>query len=263
MKSWEAQLVFAIFFLLASVCLFFFVFTRGALLLRALSSDSRSASSHVYPMYSNMWLIKMVDFQPVIAAILLFQYDALVSRIVAEITRSTTTNMRVLVTSCAFGDVIPRVVRASVEAGARRILVTDLIPNELTHARGKLGADADRVEFALDNATSLNERDGTVDINVIFFLLHELPHPMKSQALHEAGRVLAPGGKLLLAEFHRPTAPILRTLSRMYFTVFEPLGLALWNTHDPVRCLEEMGGWSCERSTYLFGNFQVVVATRH
>jgi ubiquinone/menaquinone biosynthesis C-methylase UbiE len=263
MKNWEAQLVFAIFFLLASISLFFFVFTRGALLLRAISTGSQGESSHVYPMYSNMWLIKMVDFQPVIAAILLFQYDALVSKIVAEIAHAAVANMRVLVTSCAFGNVIPRVVRASVEAGARRILVTDLIANELTHAHSKLGADADRVEFVLDNATSLKEPDGTVDINVIFFLLHELPHPMKIQALREAGRVLAPGGKLLLAEFHRPTVPILQALSWLYFTVFEPLGLALWSTHDPVRCLEEMGGWTCERSTYLFGNFQVVVATKH
>lgn len=262
MKSWEAQLVFAIFFLLATISLFFFVFTRGALLLRALSADGRDESSHVYPMYSNMWLIKLVDFQPVIAAILLFQYDALVSKIVSEIAQAGTANMRVLVTSCAFGNVIPRVVRASVEAGASRILVTDLIPNELTNARSKLGADADRVEFVLDNATSLKERDGSVDINVIFFLLHELPHPMKILALREAGRVLAPGGKLLLAEFHRPTAPVLRALSWMYFTVFEPLGLALWSSHDPVRCLEEIGGWSCGRSTYLLGNYQVVVATK-
>ena len=158
-------------------------------------------------MYSNMWLIKLVDFQPVIAAILLFQYDALVSKIVSEIAQAGTANMRVLVTSCAFGNVIPRVVRASVEAGASRILVTDLIPNELTNARSKLGADADRVEFVLDNATSLKERDGSVDINVIFFLLHELPHPMKILALREAGRVLAPGGKLLLAEFIAPRRP--------------------------------------------------------
>ena len=48
----------------------------------------------------------------------------------------------------------------------------------------------------------------------------------------------------------------------MYFTVFEPLGLALWSSHDPVRCLEEIGGWSCGRSTYLLGNYQVVVATK-
>lgn len=262
MKSWEGQLAFCIFLIPALIGLFFFVFTRGALLLRAMSPERNADSAHVYPMYSNMWLIKLVDFQPVIAAILLFQYDRLVSRIVAEIGRSPMVPMRVLVTSCAFGNVIPRVVRASVDAGANRIVIADLIPNELIHARSKLAADVEGLEFTVENAISLKEQDGSMDINVMFFLLHELPHPMKIQALREAGRVLAPGGKLLLAEFHRPQFWGLRMLSWLYFKTFEPLGLALWTTHDPVHCLEEIGGWTCERSTCLYGNFQVVVATR-
>jgi len=48
-----------------------------------------------------------------------------------------------------------------------------------------------------------------------------------------------------------------------YFKVFEPLGLALWDSHDPVAVLEGMGGWTVERQTYFFGNFQVVTATKH
>ena len=63
--------------------LFFFVATRGALIVRGLSAGPRSSESHVYPIYSNMRLIKMVDFQPIISAILLFQYHRLVSKIVA------------------------------------------------------------------------------------------------------------------------------------------------------------------------------------
>ena len=82
------------------------------------------------------------------------------------------------------------------------------------------------------------------------------------KALSEAGRMLAPGGKLLLAEFHRPEPRVLRALSWTYFKVFEPLGLALWDTHDPVKCLEAMGGWRCERTTYFCGNFQVITATK-
>lgn len=34
------------------------------------------------------------------------------------------------------------------------------------------------------------------------------------------------------------------------------------DTHDPVRRLTAMGGWCGERSTYFFGNFQVVTATK-
>jgi ubiquinone/menaquinone biosynthesis C-methylase UbiE len=104
--------------------------------------------------------------------------------------------------------------------------------------------------------------DGAVAANVIFFLLHELPHHLKGRALREAGRVLAPGGKLFLAEFHRPDSRVLRGFSWLYFKVFEPLGLALWSTHDPVALLEGSGEWEFERTTCCLGNFQVIVATK-
>jgi ubiquinone/menaquinone biosynthesis C-methylase UbiE len=262
MNSWMLTGAFALFFLLASTGLFFFVVTRGALVLRGLSPGAQGEKSHVYPIYSNMRLIKLVDFQPIISAILLFQYHRLVSKIVSGLEQTDLRNKNVLITSCAFGNVIPRVVKAALEAGARRVLIADIIHNELVHAKSKLGEFSGKVDFIEDNATSMKQEEGSVDANVIFFLLHELPHQLKGRALTEAGRMLAPGGKLYLAEFHRPELWVLRALSWTYFKVFEPLGLALWDTHDPLACLQDMGGWSCERTTYFFGNFQIITATK-
>jgi ubiquinone/menaquinone biosynthesis C-methylase UbiE len=262
MNTWMVSGVSALFFLLVSTGLFFFVVTRGALVLRGLSPGSQGEKSYVYPIYSNMRLIKLVDFQPIISAILLFQYNRLVSKIVSELKRLDLRNKKVLITSCAFGNVIPRVVKAAVQAGAERVLIADIIHNELIHAKSKLGNFSGKVDFIEENATSMKQGDGVVDANVIFFLLHELPHHLKGQALSEAGRMLAPGGKLFLAEFHRPELWVLRALSWTYFKVFEPLGLALWDTHDPLNCLEKMGGWTCERTTYFFGNFQIITATK-
>lgn len=151
------------------------------------------------------------------------------------------------------------------QAGAERVLIADIILNELVHARSKLGRYAGKVDFIEDNATAMKHPDGSVAANVMFFLPHELPHELKGQALREAGRMLAPGGKLYLAlaEFHRPELWVLHALSWTYFKVFEPLGLALWDSHDPLACLEKMGGWTCERKTYFCGNFQIVTATKH
>ena len=262
MNAWFMDGVFTLFALLAFTGLFFFVVTRGALLLRGLSPGSESERSHVYPIYSNMRLIKLVDFQPIISAILLFQYRHLVSKIVSELRQLDLRNKKVLITSCAFGNVIPRVVQASLESGAERVLIADIIQNELVHAKSKLRQYGGKVEYVEDNATSMTLNDGGVAVNVIFFLLHELPHHLKGQALNEAGRMLAPGGKLFLAEFHRPQLWVLRALSWTYFKVFEPLGLALWDTHDPLDLLESTGGWKCERTTYFFGNFQILAATK-
>ena len=262
MNTWMMSGVSALLILLVATGLFFFVVTRGALLVRGLSAGSGSEKSHVYPIYSNMRLIKMVDFQPIISAILLFQYHRLVAKIVAGLKQSDLKDKKVLITSCAFGNVIPRVVQAAVEAGAERVVIADIIANELVHARSKLGNFPGKVEYIENNATAMTQQDGFVDANVIFFLLHELPHDLKGRALREAGRMLAPGGKLYLAEFHRPELWVLRALSWTYFKVFEPLGLALWDTHDPLDCLESMGGWACERTTYFFGNFQIITATK-
>lgn len=262
MPTWLIYTVFSVIFVLASTALFFFTLTRGALLVRALGG-ARDDAAHVYPIYSNMRLIKLIDFQPIIAAILLFQYDRLVSAITSGLRHMDLGGKKVLITSCAFGNVIPRVVTAAIETGASRVLIADIIKNELTHAESKLPEFAGKMEFLEENATAMKQADGSVAANVIFFLLHELPHHLKGEALREAGRVLAPGGKLYLAEFHRPDLWVLRALSWTYFKVFEPLGLALWDTHDPLKQLEAMGGFTVQRRTVFFGNFQIIVATKN
>jgi ubiquinone/menaquinone biosynthesis C-methylase UbiE len=262
MNTWMMNGVLALFALLVTTGVFFFVVTRGALVVRGLSPGSQSEKSHVYPIYSNMRLIKLVDFQPIISAILLFQYHRLVSKIVSELKQLDLRNKKLLITSCAFGNVIPRVVKAAVQAGVERVLIADIIHNELVHAKSKLGNFSGKVDFIEEDATSMKQGDGVVAANVIFFLLHELPHHLKGQALSEAGRMLAPGGKLFLAEFHRPELWVLRALSWTYFKVFEPLGLALWDTHDPLSYLENTGEWKCERTTYFCGNFQVITAIK-
>ena len=262
MNTWMMNIIYALFFLLASTGLFFFVVTRGALVVRGLLPGSQSEKSHVYPIYSNMRLIKLVDFQPIISAILLFQYHRLVSKIVSGLKQSDLRSKKLLITSCAFGNVIPRVVNAAIQSGVERVFIADIIHNELVHAKSKLADFSGKVEYIEDNATAMKQQDGVADVNVMFFLLHELPHHLKGQALDEAGRLLAPGGKLYLAEFHRPELWVLRALSWTYFKVFEPLGLALWDTHDPLAYLEKTGGWNCERTTFFCGNFQVITATK-
>jgi len=263
MNTFTINAVVGLALVLAATAMFFFVTTRGTLIVRGLSRGPRTSESHVYPIYSNMRLIKLVDFQPIISAILLFQYSRLVSKIVAGLRTTNLQRKNVLITSCAFGNVIPRVTEAAVGAGARKVVIADIIRNELTHAKAKLdSAYGRKIEYVEEDATAMKLEEGFADANIMFFLLHELPHDLKVKALAEAGRMLAKGGKLYLGEFHKPAPLVLKCLSWSYFKVFEPLGLALWNSHDPVLILQEMGGWKVERQTFFFGNFQVITATR-
>ncbi|MBE0474046.1 class I SAM-dependent methyltransferase [Rhodoferax sp.] len=262
MSDWFSYTVFTVVVVLASTALFFFILTRGALLMRGAMGRLSHDAAHVYPIYSNMRLIRLVDWQPIISAILLFQYSRLVSIITHGLQHTDLQGQQVLITSCAFGNVIPRVVEASVKSGASKVLIADIIQNELDHAQSKLGDYAGQIVYTKDNAVAMQQPDASVQANVMFFLLHELPHHLKIEALKEAMRVLAPGGKLYLGEFHRPRPWLLRALSWTYFKVFEPYGLALWSTHDPVLQLQAMPGVSVERHTAFFGNFQVIVATK-
>ncbi len=262
MSAWFSYVVFTVVVVLASTALFFFTLTRGALLMRGATGQLTHDAAHVYPIYSNMRLIRLVDWQPIISAILLFQYSRLVSIITHGLQHADLQGKQVLITSCAFGNVIPRVVEASIKSGASKVLIADIIQNELDHAQSKLDDYAGQIVYTQDNAVAMQQPDASVQANVMFFLLHELPHHLKVEALKEAMRVLAPGGKLYLGEFHRPRPWLLRALSWTYFKVFEPYGLALWNTHDPVLQLQAMPGVSCERHTAFFGNFQVIVATK-
>jgi ubiquinone/menaquinone biosynthesis C-methylase UbiE len=247
---------------LVSTALFFFTLTRGALVMRGAMGRLTHASAHVYPIYSNMRLIRLVDWQPIISAILLFQYSRLVSIITHGLRHDELQGKDVLITSCAFGNVMPRVVKAAVKTGARNVVIADIIQNELDHARTKLGEFDSQTVYVHDNAVAMQQASESVHANVIFFLLHELPHHLKVDALNEAMRVLAPGGKLYLGEFHRPRPWLLRMFSWTYFKVFEPYGLALWDSHDPVQQLQAMPGVCCERHTAFFGNFQVIIATK-
>lgn len=262
MYPWLTYTVFGVVAALASIGLFFFTLTRGALLMRGALGQLQHEAAHVYPIYSNMRLIRLVDYQPVIAAILLFQYSRLVSIITHNLKRTNLQGQQVLITSCAFGNVMPRVVKAAVQAGAAKVLVADIIQNELDHAKSKLLDYTGKIDYQKNDAIAMNQADSSVSANVMFFLLHELPHHLKIEALKEAVRVLTPGGKLYLAEFHRPHPLLLRALSWTYFKVFEPYGLALWSTHDPVNLLHDMPGIRCERHVVFFGNFQVIVATK-
>jgi ubiquinone/menaquinone biosynthesis C-methylase UbiE len=240
---------------------YFFLVTRGALIAHAFVPRAQDRF-HIYWVYSNMGLIRFSDRKTWVAAVLLFQYDRLVDKVVSEIRRASVKGKTVLMTSCAFGDVMPKVVSAAVKGGAGRICITDLIDNELIHAAKKLAEFRGLCELAEADATCMPQEDGTVDVNLIFFLFHELPDASKARAFSEAVRVTATGGKLIIAEFHRPRKRIMRLLGRLYFTVFEPFALSMWDEYDPVHCLESIGGWACERKTYFFGNFQVVTATK-
>ena len=117
--------------MLACTGLFFFVATRGKLIWSGLTG-AQGADAHVYPLYSNMLLIKLVDFQPIISAILpCFSTSAWFPKSLPNSASWIWNGRKVLITSCAFGNVIPLQGRRStaVQGGVERVLIVDIIHN--------------------------------------------------------------------------------------------------------------------------------------
>ncbi|HEX6745645.1 MAG TPA: class I SAM-dependent methyltransferase [Solirubrobacteraceae bacterium] len=91
----------------------------------------------------------------------------------------------------------------------------------LAHAK----AGADRVQWRKGLATALPLPGASADRVVMSLLLHHLDPAGKRTALAEAIRVLAPGGRLHVADWGRPRDPVMRAAAWALQRVDGPEGL--------------------------------------
>ena len=133
---------------------------------------------------------------------------------------------RTLQVACVYGDFTPRLAERLGADG--NLDVVDVLPIQLENLRGKLGT-APGVQLHHGDASSLGFADAAYERVVLFFLLHEVPEDVRRGALAEAMRVLKPGGRLVIVDYHRPARwHPLRPLMRFILGHFEPFALDLW-----------------------------------
>ena len=82
--------------------------------------------------------------------------------------------------------------------------VVDVLPIQLQNLRRKLPASAS-VTLCQRDSTALGLADASYDQAIIFFLLHERPPQVRSHTIAEAFRVVKPGGKLVIVDYHQPS----------------------------------------------------------
>jgi len=126
-----------------------------------------------------------------------------------------------------YGEFSPRLAERIAEGGALDII--DVVPAQLENLRRKLPNLAP-VRLIQSDSMSLKASDEVYDQAVMFFLLHEMPAPVRERTLSEALRVLKPGGKLVIVDFHKPS-PLnpFRYLYPPMFRLLEPFALDIWN----------------------------------
>ena len=164
---------------------------------------------------------------------------------------------RTLQIACVYGDLSARL-RARL-APAARLDIVDIVLAQLANTARKVGGDP-RVGLIHGDSAALDMADATYDRALLFFLLHEQPHEVRLRTLAEAWRVIKPGGRLVILDYHRPRswhplywpmAAILRTL--------EPFALDLWR-HDLTRWLP--AGATADRTTRFGGLYQLLTLTK-
>jgi len=194
------------------------------------------------------------DHQPIINAILFFQYRKLMQ---ATLNRfSSAPKECVLQLTCVYGSLTPSLSQAL----GKQLHITDAADIQLQLARSKC-----RPSTLLPtrmNTEQLGYKDNAFDTIVLFFLLHEMPHEARVRTLLECMRVLAPGGALIVTEY----APLPKhhwlyrfPLFRWVLITLEPFLESFWH-EDVEKMLGNYSGTcqkkiSCVSQQRIFHDF--------
>lgn len=167
---------------------------------------------------------------------------------------------RTLQVACVYGDLTPRL-QARLQPDAQ-LDVLDILPIQVQNLKAKLKPDA-RVRLTQGDASALPLADASVDKVLLFFLLHEMPEPVRRATLAEAMRVLEPGGKLVIVDYHRPVAlHPLRPLVAAVFRLLEPYAKDLWAQELEAFLPPGLKPAQARKRTWFGGLYQQVVWTR-
>ncbi len=128
--------------------------------------------------------------------------------------------------ACVYGNLTPRLARRL--APGASLDVVDILPVQLKNLAAKLPAD-ERIVLLQGDSSALACPDASYDQVLLFFLLHEQPEAVRRATLAEAMRVVRPGGRIVIVDYHLPVRwHPLRLLMTGVFRKLEPYAMDLW-----------------------------------
>lgn len=180
--------------------------------------------------------------------------DAALAGLGATVTGST------LQVACAYGNITP-CLRERLAPDAR-LDVVDILPIQLANLASKFPAD-ERIALIQGDSSSLALPDASYDQVLLFFLLHEQPEHVRRKTLAEALRVVKPGGRIVIVDYHlpRPWHP-LRLLMTGVFRQLEPYAMDLWEHEIEEFMPRGITPASLSKETYYGGLYQKLVLVR-
>lgn len=171
-----------------------------------------------------------------------------------------TIQRRTLQVACVYGNLTPRLLARM--APDARLDVVDILPIQLKNLAAKLPADA-RVTLTHGDSSALALPDASVDQALLFFLLHEQPEAVRRATLAEVLRVVRPGGRIVIVDYHRPRAwHPLKPLMAAVFGRLEPYAVDLWHREIESFLPAAAGPKTRTKRTWFGGLYQQLVWTR-
>lgn len=164
---------------------------------------------------------------------------------------------RTLQVACVYGDFTPSVAACVPEGGS--LDVVDVLSIQLDNLRRKLPADAPITLYQRDSS-ALGFEAGSYDQALVFFLLHEQPEAVRRETLSEVMRVVKPGGRVVVVDYHRPgLLHPLHGFMRLLLAKLEPFALDLW-CHEVTEWLPHpVRPAQVEKRTFFGGLYQQLV----
>jgi len=208
--------------------------------------------------YVHPWAVRIFERGWLVNFILLGNYARLRDAALVEIGPQATGHT--LQVACVYGDLTARLEERIGIDGTLDVI--DVMPIQLRNLKKKLAPDT-RTRLLHHDSTALGLPDASCDHVLIFFLLHEQPLAVRRRTLAEAARVVKPGGKIILVDYHRPAAwHPLRHAMRWVLRKLEPYALDLWDA-ELVEYLPDYAMPAHRRKqTYFGGLYQKLVLTR-
>ena len=182
---------------------------------------------HYWWAYVHPNAVRLFERQWLVNTILCGNFARLLDAVLDEF--GAPTCGRTLQIACVYGDFTLRLAERIGSGGS--LDVVDVLAIQLQNLRRKLTTSTPVNLYHCD-ATALGFADASFDQAIIFFLLHEQPRLVRKRTIAEALRVVKPGGKLVIVDYHRPGyLHPLRYLLWPVLRALEPYVLDLWK-HD-------------------------------
>ena len=209
--------------------------------------------AYVHPkavhLFEREWLVNLILFG---------NYGRLRDAALAEL--GETVQGRTLQVACVYGNLTAKLRERLGEEAS--LDVVDILPIQLKNLARKLPPD-ERVALLQGDSSSLACASASYDQVLLFFLLHEQPEHVRRATLSEAMRVVKPGGRVVIVDYHRPV-PLhpLRLLMTGVFRKLEPYAMDLWDREIEAFLPRRAKPAAMRQETYYGGLYQKLVLTR-